>query len=71
MEQRNELTAQQPSMVLLEENIVDGVGRFSVYSNGHIRILFDDRTCLEMMADLSKRLGSSWQVFTILTLPFC
>ena len=71
MEQRNELTTLQPTMVLLEENIVDGVGRFSVYSNGHVRILFDDRTSLEMMADLSKRLGSSWQVSTILTLSFC
>ena len=51
-----------PPMVLLEENVVDGLGRFSVYSNGHIRVLFNDRTCLDMMTDLNKRLGSSWQV---------
>ena len=48
-------------MVLLEENVVDDVGRFTVYSNGH-------RTCLEMMTDLSKRLGSSWVVGILLTL---
>ena len=51
-----------PPMVLLEENVVDGLGRFSVYSNGHIRVLFNDRTCLDMVIGLSNRLGSSWQV---------
>ena len=41
---------------LLEECTVPGHGRFSAFSNGHVRILFDDRTALDMSCDFTKRI---------------
>ena len=38
-----------------------GVGRFTAYSSGRVRILFSDRTSLDMYADFSKRLGACKQ----------
>ncbi len=58
-----------PVMSLLEENTVEGLGRFSVFSNGYVRVLFEDRTCLEMTADLTNRLGESHQVQPVLPTP--
>ncbi|XP_033760537.1 uncharacterized protein C5orf34 homolog [Pecten maximus] len=43
---------------LLEDCCVPNHGKFSAYSNGHVRILFDDRTSLEMTADFSRRVKS-------------
>lgn len=43
---------------LLEDCCVPNHGKFSAYSNGHVRILFDDRTSLEMTADFSQRVKS-------------
>ncbi|OWF52201.1 hypothetical protein KP79_PYT20100 [Mizuhopecten yessoensis] len=40
---------------VLEDCCVPGHGKFSAYSNGHVRILFDDRTSLEMTCDFSRR----------------
>ncbi|XP_070213066.1 uncharacterized protein C5orf34-like [Littorina saxatilis] len=44
------------SSSVLEECSAPGYGRFTAYSNGRIRILFDDRTALDMVSDFSERL---------------
>ncbi|XP_060071260.1 uncharacterized protein C5orf34 homolog [Ylistrum balloti] len=43
---------------LLEDCCIPNHGKFSAYSNGHVRILFDDRTSLEMTCDFSRRVKS-------------
>ncbi|CAH1781102.1 unnamed protein product, partial [Owenia fusiformis] len=42
--------------MLLEECFVDHIGKFKAFSNGHIRIVFNDRTCLDMLGDFTGRL---------------
>jgi hypothetical protein len=37
-----------PGIHIVEECIIDGVGRFTALANGSVRIVFDDRTCLDM-----------------------
>ena len=44
------------STSVLEECSVPGYGRFTAYSNGRIRVVFEDRTALDMVADFSQRL---------------
>ena len=44
------------STSVLEECTVPGYGRFTAYSNGRIRVVFEDRTALDMVADFSQRL---------------
>ncbi|XP_076454102.1 uncharacterized protein LOC143289122 isoform X1 [Babylonia areolata] len=44
------------SASLLEESTVPGYGRFQAYSNGRVRVVFEDRTALDMVADFSRRL---------------
>ena len=44
------------STSVLEECSVPGYGRFTAYSNGRIRVVFEDRTALDMVADVSQRL---------------
>ena len=36
---------------------VIGVGKFTAFSTGRVRIVFSDRMALDMYADFSKRLG--------------
>ena len=43
--------------VLLEECDIPGFGRFTAHSSGHVRVIFPDRTCLDMYADFQKRIG--------------
>ncbi|KAI0238920.1 hypothetical protein LSAT2_010331 [Lamellibrachia satsuma] len=43
--------------VLLEECDIPGVGWFTAHSSGHVRVIFPDRTCLDMYADFQKRIG--------------
>ncbi|XP_062612767.1 uncharacterized protein C5orf34-like [Saccostrea cucullata] len=40
---------------VLEECSVPGYGRFTAFSSGHVRIVFNDRTSLDMWCDFSKR----------------
>ncbi|XP_061183350.1 uncharacterized protein C5orf34 homolog [Saccostrea echinata] len=40
---------------VLEECTVPGYGRFTAFSSGHVRIVFNDRTSLDMWCDFSKR----------------
>ncbi len=54
-----------PGTVLLEENVVEGLGKFTAYSNGHVRVMYEDRTCVDLVADLSARMGAGWQVSCI------
>ncbi|KAL8609668.1 hypothetical protein ACOMHN_049748 [Nucella lapillus] len=44
------------SSSLLEECTVAAYGRFQAYSNGRVRVVFEDRTSLDMGADFSRRL---------------
>ncbi|KAK7489354.1 hypothetical protein BaRGS_00019462 [Batillaria attramentaria] len=44
------------STSVLEDCTVPGYGRFTAYTNGRIRIVFDDRTALDMVSDFSSRL---------------
>jgi len=37
-----------PGTRTLEECSVCGVGRFTAYTDGSLRVVFNDRTCLEM-----------------------
>ncbi|KAK3092815.1 hypothetical protein FSP39_007490 [Pinctada imbricata] len=54
---KHKLAVVQPlSTYLLEECTVPGYGRFTAFSNGHVRILFEDRTSLDMDCDFSKRI---------------
>lgn len=41
---------------VLEECTVPDFGRFTAFSSGHVRIVFNDRTSLDMWCDFSKRL---------------
>ncbi|BFZ00322.1 hypothetical protein BsWGS_03360 [Bradybaena similaris] len=43
------------SSSLLEECIVGGLGKFSAFTNGRVRIVFEDRTALDMVCDVSRR----------------
>ncbi|ESP00863.1 hypothetical protein LOTGIDRAFT_172963 [Lottia gigantea] len=43
---------------ILEECTVPGRGKFMAYTNGRIRIVFEDRTALDMVCDFSTRLHS-------------
>ncbi|XP_052271990.1 uncharacterized protein C5orf34 homolog [Dreissena polymorpha] len=53
-----EVVLSEPSSThILEECDIRGYGRFSALSNGEVRIVFNDRTCLDMVADFSARLG--------------
>ncbi|KAK2170996.1 hypothetical protein NP493_1116g00002 [Ridgeia piscesae] len=47
--------------VLLEECDIPNVGRFTAHSSGHVRIVFTDRTCLDMFADFQHRLATCQQ----------
>lgn len=47
------------STTLLEQCDIPGHGKFSAMSNGEIRILFVDRTSLDMITDLSQRLAAA------------
>lgn len=54
---------QQQSLVIdplptsvLEECTIPNYGRFTAFSSGHVRIVFNDRTSLDMWCDFSKRL---------------
>jgi len=38
----------EPDTRTLEECLVAGVGRFTAFTDGSLRIVFDDRTCLDM-----------------------
>ncbi|CAG5127712.1 unnamed protein product, partial [Candidula unifasciata] len=40
---------------LLEECIVEGLGKFSAFTNGRVRIVFEDRTALDMVCNVSQR----------------
>jgi len=40
----------------IEECVVPDVGRFTAQSNGIIRAVFTDRTCLDMQIELSPHL---------------
>ena len=37
-----------PETRVLEECSVDGVGRFTAFTDGSVRVVFNDRTCLDM-----------------------
>ncbi|GFO08764.1 hypothetical protein PoB_003526900 [Plakobranchus ocellatus] len=45
------------SSSLLEECVVEGVGKFSAFTNGRVRAVFDDRTALDMMCNFSRRVS--------------
>ncbi|KAI8770556.1 hypothetical protein BgiBS90_028442 [Biomphalaria glabrata] len=47
------------STSLLEEYHVEGLGKFSAFSNGRVRIVFTDRTALDMVCNVSNRLNLS------------
>ncbi|XP_050398660.2 uncharacterized protein C5orf34 homolog [Patella vulgata] len=49
------------SCEILEECCVPGRGKFSAYTNGRIRVVFDDRTALDMVCDFSNRLDECLQ----------
>lgn len=50
-------TQEIPSLpVVIEECIIPGIGRFTAHSNGNLHVVFTDRTCLDMMIELSTRL---------------
>lgn len=49
------------SSSLLEECVVDGLGKFSAFTNGRVRAVFEDRTALDMVCNFSKRLSGSLQ----------
>ncbi|KAJ8309765.1 hypothetical protein KUTeg_011630 [Tegillarca granosa] len=46
------------STSLLEECSVPGYGRFTAFSSGHVRVVFEDRSSLDMMCDFTKRIDS-------------
>ena len=43
---------------LLEKCVIPGYGKFTALSNGQVRIVFEDRTSLDMTCDFSKRINS-------------
>ena len=51
------LTEPMPSTVL-EECVIPGYGKFTALSNGQVRIVFQDRTSLDMTCDFSKRINN-------------
>lgn len=53
---KNNILMEPLASSLLEEVSVPGHGRFSAFSNGHVRILFEDRTSLDMSCDFTKRI---------------
>ncbi|XP_025078550.1 uncharacterized protein LOC112554763 isoform X5 [Pomacea canaliculata] len=46
---------------ILEECLVPGFGRFTAFTNGRIRVIFEDRTALDMVSDFSNRLHGCMQ----------
>ncbi|XP_046568879.1 uncharacterized protein C5orf34 homolog [Haliotis rubra] len=49
-------TVQEPlSVSILEEAYIPGVGRFTAHTNGRVRVVFDDRTSLDMVCNFSRR----------------
>lgn len=38
-----------------------GFGRFTAFTNGRIRVIFEDRTALDMVSDFSNRLHGCMQ----------
>ncbi|XP_071085193.1 uncharacterized protein C5orf34 homolog [Haliotis cracherodii] len=49
-------TVQEPlSVSILEEAYIPGAGRFTAHTNGRVRVVFDDRTSLDMVCDFSRR----------------
>ncbi len=50
-----------PVTALLEECQVEGVGRFSAFSSGRVRVVYVDRTSLDMSADLRARIRNKDQ----------
>ena len=51
------LTDPMPSTVL-EECVIQGYGKFTALSNGQVRIVFQDRTSLDMTCDFTKRISN-------------
>ncbi|XP_067669599.1 uncharacterized protein C5orf34 homolog [Haliotis asinina] len=50
-------TVQEPlSVSILEEAYIPGVGRFTAHTNGRVRVVFDDRTSLDMVCNFSRRI---------------
>ncbi|KAK3703275.1 hypothetical protein RRG08_059538 [Elysia crispata] len=49
------------SSSLLEECVVEGLGKFSAFTNGRVRAVFEDRTALDMVCNFSKRTSESLQ----------
>ncbi|KAH9488313.1 hypothetical protein Btru_063764 [Bulinus truncatus] len=49
------------STSLLEDCTVEGLGKFSAFSNGRIRIVFIDRTALDMFCNFSNRMNDHFR----------
>ncbi|RUS75538.1 hypothetical protein EGW08_016706, partial [Elysia chlorotica] len=49
------------SSSLLEECVVEGLGKFTAFTNGRVRAVFEDRTALDMVCNFSKRASESLQ----------
>lgn len=42
---------------LLEECHVTGLGKFSAFTNGRVRVVFEDRTTLDVVCNFSRRVN--------------
>ena len=57
--QFEEVTLADPvPSTLLEECTIQGYGKFTALSNGQVRIVFRDRTSLDMTCDFTKRISN-------------
>ena len=50
------------SSSLLEECKVEGLGKFTAFSSGRVRIMFDDRVALDLQCCFDKRLKQKGQI---------